>query len=135
MHRIVLLSAVVLGFVPPPSAAAQTSKRSDLAGRWIGRAIVNDTAVTTLVLVATADSAGWTLTFPGGNPIPTRVIAIGGDTIVTVSGPYPSMRRVGQTVVTRIVGHLRGDSLTGTFEATYSVAGVTRGRIEATRKR
>ena len=39
---------------------------------------------------ATADTSGWTLTFPNRKPVPVRVVAVDGDSIVTEAGPYES---------------------------------------------
>jgi len=117
------------------ASAAAHGQSPAFAGTWDGHAFVNDTAVTALTLVATPHGTGWTLAYGAGAPIATRVLAAGGDSVVTESGPYASTRRRGQTVLTRVVWHVHGDTLTGTFEAAYSVAGVTRGRMEATRRR
>ena len=64
-----------------------------------------------------------------------RLVAVGGDTIVTEAGPYPSVLRPGQTTTTRFVGHYHGSKMTGTFEAHYPSGEVARGKIAATRKK
>lgn len=123
--------AAIVAAQPRPLPAQSLAA---VAGTWEGQALVRDTAVTSLTLVATADGKGWTLRYGTGNPIPTRVLASGADSIVTESGPYASVSRKGQTVVTRVVWRLRGDTLSGDFEANYSVSGITRGRMIATRR-
>ena len=62
---------------PATERAAQTGTVSlaDVAGKWTVRATPEsgDTTTTTYVLTATADTSGWTVTYPGGQPIPVRV--------------------------------------------------------------
>jgi hypothetical protein len=74
-------------------------------------------------LVATADTSGWTLTGPNRKPIPVRVIAVAGDSIVTAAGPFESFIRKGVQVTTRAVYRLQGDKLVGTTEARYAIGG------------
>lgn len=93
-----------------------------------------DSVVTTLELVETATHDGWTLKFPKAEAVTVRVVTFGGDSIVTEAGPYPSTSRPGQTVVLRTVAHYKGDEMWGTFEAAYSVSGITRGKIRALRQ-
>jgi hypothetical protein len=130
--RIPVLTGLI-AIAAAPCARAQSP--ATLAGTWAGNAYVRDTAVTTLTLVATADGKSWTLAYGAGAPIPTRVLSWGADSIVTESGPYASVSRKGQTVLTRVVWRLRGDTLSGDFEANYSVAGITRGRMIAVRSK
>ena len=121
------------------SALAQGGgvKFSDVAGTWEGKSMVGpkDSVFLTWVLTATADGKGWTLKRANRDPLPFRIIAIGGDSIVTESGPYPSILRPGQTVTTRTIGHYKGNKMTGTWEARYASSDVARGKTEATRKR
>ncbi len=139
MHRVLLLSAVVLaGYVtaagaqkPPPA------QRSNVAGTWDGKTMIGpkDSVVATFELKATADTTGWTLKFPGRDPYPARVVATGGDSIVTEVGPYPSILRPGQTVtVLRTTGHYKGNTMTGTFEARYASGDVLKGKLSGTRR-
>lgn len=74
-------------------------------------------------LVATADTSGWTMTGPNRKPIPVHVVAVGGDSIVTESGPYESFIRKGVQVRTRSVNRLQGGKLVGTLEARYATKG------------
>jgi hypothetical protein len=94
---------------------------ADVAGKWKIRS--TDEAGGTPVeveMVATADTSGWTLTGPDGKPVPLRVVAMEGDSIVTEAGPYESFVRKGVQVRTRTVNRLEGDKLVGTIEATYT---------------
>ena len=87
-------------------------------------------------MTATADPAGWTVTFPGREPMPVKVESLSNDSIVTVIGPYESVLREGVMVTTRSVSMLMGDRLAGTFTAHYQNAGadsVLQGRSSGTR--
>jgi hypothetical protein len=106
-----------------PSAAA-TISLADVAGKWKVRS--TDEAggnVVEIELVATADTTGWTLTGPNRKPIPVRVTAVAGDSIVTEAGPYESFIRKGVQVRTRTVNRLRDGKLVGTTEARYATKG------------
>jgi hypothetical protein len=134
MRRIVLALAVagLLGcekketppaadssaMTPPPA----TVNLASLAGTWNMQTmpVDRDTVILNYVLTATADTAGWTLTFPGRDPIPMRIIHVAGDSIVSEAGPYASALRAGVQVTTRTVNRMQGDVLVGTTEARYS---------------
>lgn len=123
---------------PAPAAtpAAPALTFAELAGRWNGRAVPEsgaDTAATTFVLVAAADSTGWKMEFPGRAPLPTRV-TLAGDSVTTEVGPYASVRRKGVQVTTISTMRKQGDKLVGTGVAHYKSAGadsVLRLRLEA----
>jgi hypothetical protein len=57
-----------------------------------------DTTVSSYVLDATGDQSTWTLTFPGRDPLPLRVISSSADSIVTETGPFPGTVRKRATV-------------------------------------
>ena len=116
--------------------AATAQQASGVAGSWNGKSMVGpkDSVVTTYVLTIAADGKTATMTFPSREPIPTRILAMAGDSIVTEAGPYPSVLRAGQTVKSlRTVAHYKGDAMTGTFEAQYANGDVLKGKTEATR--
>ena len=110
---------------------------SDVAGTWKVRSMVGpkDSVVATSVVVATAGREGWIMRLEARPPIPLRIVAVGGDSIVTEAGPYPSVLRPGQTTTTRFGGHYHGRRMTGTFEAHYPSGDVVRGKLAATRKK
>ena len=110
---------------------------SDVAGTWEGKSMVGpkDSVFVTWALTATADGIGWTLKRANRDPLPVRIIAIGRDSIVWESGPYPSILRAGQMVTTRTAGHFKGDKMTGSWEGRYAPGDVVRGKTEATRKK
>jgi hypothetical protein len=95
----------------------------------------SDSVLTTYELSATADTAGWTMTLPGREPVPVRVVAVAGDSIVIEAGPYPSSLRPGVTVATRGVNRLQGDRMVGSTVARYSAGAdsVVRIRTEGRR--
>lgn len=106
---------------PEAPAGSATISLADVAGRWKLRS-TDETGGTPVEveMVATADTSGWTVTGPGRKPIPVRVVAVQGDSIVTESGPYESFIRKGVQVRTRTVNRLQGGKLVGTIEARYT---------------
>lgn len=121
-----------------PAASAAISL-ADVAGKWKIRS--TDEAGGNVVeaeLLATAGTSGWTLTGPNRKPIPVRVIAVAGDSIVTEAGPYESFLRKGVQVSTRAVSRLQDGKLVGTIEARFAMGGrdsVAIRRSEGTRAR
>lgn len=122
---------------PATPAASATISLADVAGKWKIRS--TDEAggnPLEVELVATANTSGWNLTGPNRKPIPVRVIAVAGDSIVTEAGPYESFLRKGVQVRTRTVNRLQGEKLVGTIELRYATRGrdsVALRRAEGTR--
>jgi hypothetical protein len=136
MRRVLLASAVVV-IAYPMTGRAQSIKLSDVAGTWESTTMVgpNDSVVSHSVTMATAGKKGWTLTFPGRDPIPLRVVAVGGDSVVTEAGPFPSVLRPGQTVtLLHSVNHYSGNTAHGTFVSHYASGTTLQGKTTATRK-
>jgi hypothetical protein len=109
---------------PEMPAASATISLADVAGKWKVR--TTDEAggnVVEVEIVATADTSGWTLTGPNRKPIPMRVIAVAGDSIVTEAGPFESFRLKGIQVTTHAVYRLQDGKLVGTTEARYKIGG------------
>lgn len=105
---------------PPPPANINLA---DVAGKWNMRAVPTsgtDTSATTYVLTATNSSSGWTITFPGRSPMSIKVVAEG-DSIVTTTPPFASVRRRGVQVSTTGVLRLQNGELVGTSTARYKV--------------
>jgi hypothetical protein len=120
------------------TTAPATISLADIAGRWTVRAVpeTGDTTAVVSQLNATADTTGWTMTLANRPPIPTRVVLVSGDSIVTENGPYESVLRKGVQVRTRSVMRLRDGKLVGNTVARYTTTGpdsVLRLRTEATR--
>lgn len=103
---------------PPPGI-----KLADVAGKWnvTGKTETGDTTLVTYELVATADTSGWVINFPKRPPVPVRVTAVGGDSIVIDAGPYSSVLRAGVQVTTHSVNRLVGGKLVGSSVAHYNV--------------
>ena len=101
---------------PPAEAPAATLSLASIAGRWNMNSLpeTGDTTMTHFVLNATADSTGWTIIYPPNrDPLPVRIIAVAGDSIVFETGPYLSARRPGMKAITRDTYRMSGDSLVG----------------------
>jgi len=140
MHRVLLVSAVALAGSVTAAGAQKPApaQGSNVAGTWDGKTMIGpkDSVIATYTLTATADTSGWTLKFPGRDPYAARVVAMGGDSVVTEVGPYPSILRPDVTVtVLRTTGHYKGDTMTGTFWARYASGDTLSGKIVATRKK
>jgi hypothetical protein len=120
---------------PPPPPALSLA---DVAGKWSVKAMneARDTTLLTYELYATADTSGWTITFPNRKAIPAHVMATGGDSLVIDAGPYESALRKGVQVTTHGVLRLQGGTLAGLTVAHYKTAkpdSVRRIAIEGTR--
>ena len=118
-------------------AAAPTVDLGSLAGTWTLRTTPDgrDTVITSEI-AATGTTEGWTMTMPGQEPVPIRV-RVDGDSILTETGPFPSVLRKGAMVTTSAVYHLQDGKLVGTLVARYAGGGpdsVLTGRQEATRQ-
>ena len=122
-------SEVPAGRDTPAAAPATPESRAamslaDIAGKW--RLRTTDAAGGNVVeseLSATADTSGWTMTRPDGKTVPVRVVAVGGDSVITEAGPYESALREGVQVRSRMVLRFQGGKLVGTNEARYSLSG------------
>ncbi len=123
---------------PPAQAAPAPIALADVAGKWAVRVMPEsgDSAVLNFEMVATGDTAGWVFNFPKRKPVPVRVLAVGGDSIVTEAGPFESMLRKGVQVTSTTVNRLQDGKLVGATTARYATSGpdsVTRLRFEGTR--
>jgi hypothetical protein len=129
MRRIFAAVLLVLAVASSTAAAQATSQQgsstaltwSALEGDWVGTAMRpgSDTLITNLTISFSADQKIW-VTFPNGDPIPGRVVAMAGDSIVTEIGPYSSITRPGRTVTTRLVSHVGNHKLWGTIRGTFN---------------
>lgn len=130
MRRIILLSCTLIAAAcgtrdkaaEEQPAATPTIALADVAGTWTMHAMnaAGDSTLVTAQLVATAAMDGWTYTFAGRDPVPMRVLAVDGDSIVTEMGPYSSALREGVNVTTSSVLRLQNGELVGTFAARYA---------------
>ena len=135
--RAAMDTAMDTAMAAEAKASASAVSLADFAGTW--KLTSMDVAGGNVVeseLVATADTSGWTLTGPKRKPIPVRVLAVAGDSVVIESGPYESFIRKGVQVTTRTVNRLQGDKMVGTMEARYALKGgdsVSQRKVEGTR--
>ena len=117
-------------------AMAASAGAQSTAGVWNNRFMIGpkDSVIGSVIITVSDDQKTWIMKFADRPPIPVRVIATGGDSVVTDAGPYPSTKRPGQSVtLLHSVSHFRGDRMTGTFEAHYSGGLVVDGKTAATR--
>jgi hypothetical protein len=123
---------------PETPAAPAPIALTDIAGKWTVRTMAEsgDSTLVTYELVASSDTSGWSLNFPKRKPVPMRVVAVDGDSIVTEAGPFESVLRKGVKVTTRSVNRLQDGKLVGTTVAHYATSGadsVRNLRFEGTR--
>jgi hypothetical protein len=131
LRRVCWSITALVGFVA--TAAAQ---KPGAAGTWNARTMIGpkDSVVAAYVLTVAADGKSGTIRFPGRDAIAARILAMGGDSIVTEVGPYPSVLRPGQTVTSlKSVAHYKDNNMWGTFEAHYANGDVLKGKTKATR--
>lgn len=107
-----------------PAPAAPAITLADVAGKWkvTGKNAANDSTLVTYELVATADTTGWVVNFPGRPPVPVHVASVAGDSIVLDVGPYESMLRKGVQVTTHGTNRLKDGKLVGMLVAHYKTA-------------
>jgi hypothetical protein len=127
-----------VGETPAMDEAPAAISLADVAGTWnVRTAVVGaEDKVLEYVMVATADESGWSIKFPDRDPIPVRVVAVEGDSIVSEAGPFESALRKGVQVRTHVVSRLQDGKLVGTTTARYEVTGpdsVARLNFEGTR--
>jgi hypothetical protein len=123
---------------PEAPAAPAPIALADIAGKWSVRSMTEsgDSTLVTYELVASGDTSGWSLNFPKRKPVPMRVVAVAGDSVVTEAGPFESVLRKGIKVTTNSVMRLQDGKLVGTTIAHYATSGadtVRNLRLEGTR--
>ncbi|HVF40520.1 MAG TPA: hypothetical protein VM939_11530 [Gemmatimonadaceae bacterium] len=113
--------AVAPATVPEAAPAPAPIDLKTVAGKYAvtGKNEAGDTTLVTYELDATGDTTGWMLTFPKRKPIPQRVIAVAGDSIVLEAGPYSSEIYKGVQVRTHTVYRLQDGKLVGRTVARY----------------
>ena len=114
-----------VGAAPAMEEAPATISLADVAGTWKVHSTVEGSERTAVSydMVATADRSGWSINFPGRKPIPVRIVAVEGDSVVSEAGPFESVLRKGVQVNTRVVSRLKDGKLVGTTTARYQVSG------------
>lgn len=124
---------------PAPAPAPAPISLPSVAGKYqvTSRGQGADTTVVTYELNATGDTTGWTITYPNREAIPVKIVTVAGDSIVTETGPFTSVRRAGVPVTTRSTYRWQNGQLVGTTVARYDVKGPDTMRvfvIEGTKK-
>lgn len=115
---------------------AATVSLADFAGTWNATSYLESGDTVVYTMTATADPNGWTIDLPGRDPMPQRIIAVAGDSVVTEIGPYESILRAGVMVTVRSVARLQDGRFAGTMTATYATdegETVVNGTTEGTR--
>src|SRR5215207_5152625 len=124
---------------PAVAAAPAPIALADVAGKWSVRLTPEsgDSTLLSYEMVATADTSGWAFNFPKRKPVPLRVVAVDGDSIVTEAGPFESNLRKGvQVTMSRTISRPQDGKLVGATTAHYATTGpdtVAHFRFEATR--
>ena len=116
---------------PEAAPAPAPIALKDVAGKYAftTKNETGDTTLLTFELNATADTTGWTLTFPKRAPIEQRVVSVAGDSIVLEAGPYDSEIYKGAKVTTHTVYRLQDGKLVGRTVARYNRTGPDSMRI------
>ena len=114
-----------VGEAPATETAPAALSLADLAGTWYVRSTVEgqESTVVTYDMVTTATRDGWSIKFKDRDPIPVRVVAVEGDSVVTEAGPFESVLRKGTQVSTTVVSRLQDGKLVGRTTARYQVSG------------
>ena len=117
-------AAVDTGYATPAATAAPTPiSLAQVAGKWNVRVLsaeTGDSTLTSYVLDAKADTAGWTFKFPTGAPIPIHITSMAGDSIVTESGPFDSRLQKNVKVHSIVTWRLRDGKLSGAIVSHYA---------------
>lgn len=122
---------------PAPPVAAPAPAPIDMAavaGTWNVNTMgmESDSVLVSSVLVATADTAGWTLSLAKRKPFGLSIV-VSGDSIMASSPVYESALRKGVNVHTTSVYHLVNGELIGSTTAHYNLPGADSVRMLRTR--
>lgn len=93
-----------------------------VAGKWNVRILsaeTGDSTLTSYVLDAKADTAGWTFQFPTGAPIAMRIVSMAGDSLVTEAGPFDSRLQKDVKVHSQVTWRVRDGKLSGAVVSHY----------------
>jgi hypothetical protein len=106
------------------AATSPAASLNAVAGKWQTRAISEaGSTLGTAELKATADTTGWTLTFPKQKPIPLQVVAVGGDSIVTAA-QYQDFENKKAQIRNRAVLRFQGEKMEAPWTHTSWRTGV-----------
>ena len=116
------VAAMTPAATPAPAPALALA---DIAGKWQFASTPTsgkDTSATKWTLTATADTTGWTMTFPDKQVVPLKV-SVAGDSIMIASDEFSSQRRKGTKVKTESTIRLVDGKLSGLTNAHYATKG------------
>jgi hypothetical protein len=116
---------MTVGEAPAAEQAPADIALADVAGKWKVHTTVvgKEDQALDYEMTATGDREGWSIKFPDRDPIPVRVVAVEGDSIISEAGPFESALRKGVQVRSRVVSRLRDGKLVGYNTARYEVEG------------
>ena len=139
----VLLAACAKGDKPADTTAAAPAtpppptpiSLADVAGTWAVKTmpVDRDTVLATSEETATSTMEGWKLKLDG-KTYNTKVVAVAGDSIITETGPFPSVLRKGQQVSIHTITRLRDGKMVGVNHAKYSTGETATMRLEGTKR-
>jgi hypothetical protein len=148
MKRLVPLFAALLLLACAQEATEETTDEAadttavegislaDLAGTWNMRTTSTDPADTFVnEYQIVIDEASWIMNFPDRDPVSVTAV-VDGDSVITDSEPFESVRHPGMMVTTHTIFHMEGDRLVGDVTATWQTAAgdsVAQLRTEGTR--
>jgi hypothetical protein len=145
-HRVILAFGLLFASCdsPPvhhaslPVAAGQETARSLFAGTWqVSAWDASGNPLPGHTITATADTMGWSQSFPDRSDIPVRVLAASGELVVFEAGPYESVLRPEVSVTALFVTRIDGDRTSGHLIAWYDdpnrLVPVLKGRTEGAR--
>jgi hypothetical protein len=148
MHRFIVMACLAAFVACAPadqeqaaetqeSAAPAAMTLADFAGTWSMRTLpeASDSVLLEYQMTASADPAGWTVTFPGREPMPIQVM-LDGDSVMLNLGTYPSALRPDVMVTTESVARMVDGRIVGMFTAHYQTTtpdSVMHGRLEGNR--
>lgn len=115
-------AAVVDTAMPAATMEPAPISLDQVAGKWNVRILsaeTGDSTLTSYVLDAKADTAGWSFQFPTGAPIAMRITSMAGDSLVTEAGPFDSRLQKNVKVHSIVTWRLRGGKLVGTVVSHY----------------
>ena len=105
-----------------------------VAGKWNVRVLsaeTGDSTLTSYVLDAKADTAGWTFQFPTGAPIAMHITSMAGDSLVTEAGPFDSRLQKNVKVHSVVVWRVRDGKLMGDVTSHYDTKPPTTRKLMA----
>jgi hypothetical protein len=111
-----------------------------VAGTWNTKVMPmdKDTTLTTHILTASGDPAGWSFLQPSGENVKVRDVTLSGDSITTAAGPFMSGVRAEMRVKDlRTTYRLQNGKLVGVTTAHYETTGpdsVRQFRLEGTKQ-